>query len=534
MVLIAQILFLFSALNSAIYFTYLWQLKEYRLDRMSESLSYASGWKRLFPFFYQAKIFILMTGVLYFLISQNSFVLVVEGVLALGFELVEAGYRLFKHHYFRPERTAKALLVVVLSFVVEVAGAFALGLTDSAWNLALFSLLSLPIVTLIVALFWPITNLVKQKSIRAGTKKIDEMPNLKVIGITGSYGKSSTKMFLDQILTTKFKVLKTPGNTNVDIGVARVILNDLKIEHEVFIVEMGAYKMGEIRKIGKMVKPQIAIVTAVENQHLALFGSLENLKKAKYELIESLRDGGVAIFNQDSEGAMVLAKKAQEEKKMKVLKYSSLSSADIQAQNIVIEMESLSFEVLGTLFKAPLIGKHHIPNLLASIAVALQLGMKLNEIAAVFPQLKAPAKTMELKKNLSLSVIDDSYNSNPDGTIAALHHLLTFRDCKKIMVFPGMLELGSASYAEHVRVGQEIAKICDEVIFTAEDFLKPLQEGMGEHFGGGVRIIIKDQDEIFQALNSMIQTQHAVILFESRGAELAMKKLLDTSTQNHE
>jgi len=172
---------------------------------------------------------------------------------------------------------------------------------------------------------------------------------VKVIGITGSYGKSSTKEFLATILSAKYKVCKTSANRNSEIGVAETVLRELKPEHEIFIVEMGAYRTGEIKAICDIVHPTIGVLTAVSEQHLALFGSLEATKKAKYELIEALPENGIAIFNADNRATRELAEQTLKPKRL----YSTERPADVSANAITVQPEKLSFsQVIGIVASA--------------------------------------------------------------------------------------------------------------------------------------------------------------------------------------
>ena len=311
------------------------------------------------------------------------------------------------------------------------------------------------------------------------------MPHLKVIGITGSYGKSSTKEFLFQILSQKCNVFKTPGNINVDIGVAQVVLKQLRDEHEIAIIEMGAYKKGEIKAICDIVKPSMGVITAVSDQHLSLFRSLENIKEAKYELVQSLPSHGKVFFNADSEGARELSQRALQEG-YEVQTYAINQTANCMALHIQVKPDSISFDIHGVKFNTGLCGKQHVANLLAAILIARECGMHLKEIAKAVMHIFPPPRVMELKRSASygdaLLVIDDSYNSNPEGALAAIEHLKVFEGYKKICVFPGMRELGMKTDVEHIRVGEKIRDVCDFTIFTLSDYLEPLKIGLGKDY----------------------------------------------------
>jgi UDP-N-acetylmuramoyl-tripeptide--D-alanyl-D-alanine ligase len=525
-------LLIISSIHQILYYTYIWQLKEYRLDRFMDSLTTKSGLSRVIPWFLSIKAALFLSGLLYFVVTKDWDWFAILGVIGLAIEMAIIAIKIVKRKIYRPDFTFKAILLMALAFALSL-GELAilkmwLGVEEAAIMtvLVILSNLLIPLkVSLAVLIFYPVTLILKNRKIDQARMKINKLNNLKVVGITGSYGKSSTKEFLYQILKSKFKVLKTPGNVNVDIGVAQVVLRDLNEEHEIFIAEMGAYKMGEIRKICEIVKPQIGIITAVKDSHLALFGSFENLKKAKNELIECLDEKeGVGIFNMDNEGSYELAMEAKE-KGGKVYGYSLKNKAKFNAEQIETDENGLSFILKGVKFKAALFGKQNIPSLMAAIIAARRLGMKMEEIAVEVEKILPQEKTMNLdKSSAKFWVLDDSYNASPDGVMAALDYLGGFKDRKRVLVFPGMLELGEKSDSEHIRVAKKIVKSCDLAIFTSTDFEKPLMDGLGK-MDKEKYTFIREQEEVLKFLKEKVGTEKAVVLFESRGAEKVRKEL---------
>lgn len=522
---------IFSSIHQILYYTYTWQLKEYRLDRFLDSLTTKSGLNRAVPWFFSIKAVLFLIGLLYFVVTKDWDWFAILAMVGLVVEMAIIIRKVFKRKIYRPDFTFKALLLMALAFALSLGELLILQFWIPASDAAVMTVLVIlsnlltPIkVSLAVLIFYPVTLILKNRKIEQARAKISKLENLKIVGITGSYGKSSTKEFLYQILKNKFQVLKTPGNVNVDIGVAQVVLKDLKENHQIFIAEMGAYKQGEIRKICEIVKPQIGIITAVKDSHLALFGSFENLKKAKNELIECLDMEGVGIFNMDNEGSYELAMEAKE-KGGKVYGYSLKNRAKFNAEQIETDENGLSFILKGVKFKAALFGKQNIPSLMAAIIAAKRLGMKMEEIAVEVAKITPQEKTMNLDKSSEkFWVLDDSYNANPDGVMAALDYLGGFTGRKKVLVFPGMLELGEKSDSEHLRVAKKIAKSCDLAIFTSTDFEKPLRDGLSKMDKEKYEFI-SEQEEILKFLKEKIGSENAVILFESRGAEKVRKEL---------
>jgi UDP-N-acetylmuramoyl-tripeptide--D-alanyl-D-alanine ligase len=453
-------------------------------------------------------------------------------IIALALvEMFNVALRIIRHRFYRPDFTVKAYLIVLMTILATLG--FPLWQLISPGGaglflpfLALMTLLTPLINSLLVALFYPLTLLSKRIVLTRASRKIAQQQGLKVIGITGSYGKSSTKEFLTTILGNKFNVLKTPGNTNTEIGVARIILKHLKPEHDVFIVEAGAYKIGEIRKICRMVVPRVAVVTAVKDSHLALFGSLQNIQKAKFELIESLPQFGTAIFNFDNEGSRELSRKAEGLNLAKIVTYGSDPAASLRATDIEETIEGVSFKVEGVKFFAPVPGKHNVSNLLAALAAGLELGLTLAEMAEQAGQVRLREHTLStVKISDKLILLDDTYNANPDGVTAALDYLNLYNGWQKIIVFPGMLELGEKSETEHQRVAEKITGICDYAYFTSRDFSGPLMKVLEKKHYRNYQFIVSNQQKLHKDLKDRIVREKSVVLFVSRGSEQVLKKL---------
>ncbi len=540
------IIILGSIINSTLYYTYFWQLKEYRWDRLRDFLRTPSGRSRFFNIFWWGRLLLLLvslSGYLFIPLLVRDQIQALDTMsqlwcniyfltLILCFaEIFNASFRFLQHRLYRPDLTAKAYLIVLITLAGSLAYPVWLILAPGQALvflpvLAFFSLLTPFINALVILFFYPITLLSKTLVLSRAKRKIARLQGLKVIGITGSYGKSSTKEFLAQILSSKFKVLKTPGNTNTEIGVARIVLKNLKPEHEIFIVEAGAYKKGEIQKICRMVAPRIAVVTAVKDSHLALFGSLENIKAAKFELIESLPEFGTAMFNIGNEGAHDLSRRAKMLNLAKIVTYGEHPDANLQATAIKETREGLEFKVEGIQFFAPVPGLHNLSNLLGALAVGLELGLTLEEMAPEVKKVKLREHTLSvLNPTPELSIIDDTYNANPDGVIAALNYLNTYTDWQKIIIFPGMLELGKMTYEEHEKVGKKIAEVCDFAYFTSHDFGRPLRAAMRDKKYQNFEFIVNDQKKLLISLRDRLAQKKSVVLFISRGSEQVLKKL---------
>ncbi|MBI4079221.1 MAG: hypothetical protein HY429_02900 [Candidatus Levybacteria bacterium] len=482
-------------LRNTLYWVSLWQRKEYRFDRVKVHLvETGQGKKLLVSLLSVAKWFAIF-----------SYMLVIfRGNFLLPFELFVAGiywlqaFVVFQEillgSFARPVLTLKAifLLSITLGFTAVLAAYPIVELY--LWFLIADRLVPLFISFVVFLLSIP-TELYYDYSTEKAEKRMREHKNLLVIGVTGSYGKSSTKEYIAQILSKKFTVLKTQGTNNTPIGIANTILYGITKNIEIFVVEMGAYKKGEIAEICNMVLPRIGIITAVNDQHLSLFGSIENTMAAKYELVESLPKEGIAIFNGNNKNAYKLYLRT---KKRKVLSmcagggnskkihamHTGAKKDLIYAENIVARKSSIQFNTVlkGKThhMETPLIGTQNVENILPAIYIAESLGMKMKDIRSAVASLTPLPKTMIVKTLPSgVVIVDDTYNANPDAVLAALDYIKIYKK-KKIFVFEPMIELGEQSYAQHYRVAKEMANVCDTVFLTNKNFYKQIIAGTND------------------------------------------------------
>jgi len=514
---IFQILVIFWLIRTAKYtffYLYLWQLKEYHIGRFLDHFRTEKGKIILlnqlnflkvilivyffnFPYYFPSLIHNFPSVSLTVYYFFPVFLLVIY-----FFEGLKFFFDLYKRKVKFPVLTKKAIFLVLLSVVLGIGAILALfyfekDLNSFAFWLLLFDLFIFLIVSVIVLIFQPFVVLLRWQTIKKAKLKRESFKDLLVIGITGSYGKTSTKEFLYTILSKKFNVLKTKEHQNSEIGVSLCILNDLKPEHEIFIVEMGAYGRGGIKLLSDIAKPKIGILTGINEQHLALFGSQTNIIKAKYELIESLPDNGLAIFNGDNKYCLELYQKTEKPKKILSAKPRELNfHLDIWAEGIILQKGYIFFRACTEAncedFKAYLSGSHFVPNLLAAICVAKELGMTLEQIAKTVLKIKSPKNTMNIFKGIkNLVIIDDSYSANPEGVFAALDYLKLYTG-KKIVVLPCLIELGKTAKEIHYRIGEKIGEVCDAAIVTTKDYFQEIGEGFVEKGGKRENILFTE------------------------------------------
>lgn len=349
--------------------------------------------------------------------------------------------------------------------------------------------------------------------------KIKSREDLNVIGITGSFGKTSTKFIVGTILSQKFNVLNTPESYNTPMGLSKVINNDLNSDHEVFVAELGAKVIGEIREVSQLVQPKIGVLTNIGPTHMETFKNIENIMKTKYELIEELPTDGVAIFNYDNEHIKKLADKTFKEKILYGLEETD--KLNLYADNIVVSELGSTFTLKDDKGNSvecttKLLGKHNISNLLAGASVALALGFSFEEISKGIAKVEPVEHRLNIINSGSgIIVIDDAFNSNPIGTKAALDVLGQFKEGKKIIVTPGMIELGEMEEAANREFGVNIGKVCDYVILVGEKRTIPIYEGLMEtNYNKDNIFVVNNLDEASVQIGKIAKPKD-VVLFEN-------------------
>lgn len=317
----------------------------------------------------------------------------------------------------------------------------------------------------------------RKEKIKAQTRsKIASFPKVKIIGITGSYGKTSVKEFLYQILKTKYHVLKTPESYNTPYGIAKVVDLELDNSYEFFVCEMGAYRIGEIKEICDMVHPRYGILTGINEQHIETFGSLQNTTKGKFELIASLPENGFGVINIDNS----LIKDNYQNYKKKLVPYG-YNNQNFSIRNIKNHTSGWEFTLLleGKEYhaKTKLLGKPNLQNILAAATMSYLLGMKPHEITAAIADLKQVPHRLELKEMQNMTIIDDAYNSNVDGFKGAIELIKMYKQ-PKIFITPGIVDLGAHTYSIHKNLGELLTGIDYIILVGKSERTNGLKDGL--------------------------------------------------------
>ncbi len=329
----------------------------------------------------------------------------------------------------------------------------------------------------------PVEKNINQKYYDDAARILASMPDLKIIGITGSYGKTSTKHYLHRILSEQFDVLMTPGSFNTTMGVIRTVREYLKPYNEVFIVEMGAKQLNDIKEICDLVHPSMGIVTAVGEQHLESFKSIENVQRTKFELVDALPASGLAVVNDDF--PYVANRKVDN---VKCIRYAvqNTSHADFVATDIRYDASGTSFTVKGPgvelSLHTRLVGECNISNLLAAVIIALQMGLSHDKIRYAVSKIEQVEHRLNLKRTPGgITIIDDAFNSNPTGSGMALDVLKGMEGGKRIVITPGMIELGDRQVQLNHDFGKKIASSADIAIvvgtYNRDAILSGIAEG---------------------------------------------------------
>lgn len=529
---------------------YLWQVKEYRLDRFISHYRYEKEYSEIGVILWLTKVALLIVGSLYILFPDATYlvftyvVIFILYFLHLEWFLLEA----VKNKLVRPSLRSSRNLIILT--IVSTINFFLFGrvlwwlmrfdfsnLDASSPNASIVEIVNnltssgspvvseatIPLFTLVTALallgtlavdllvpLWvaimvvvtsPISKITRNRTINKAKQIISSRgENLKVIAITGSYGKTTTKDMIHNILSKKYKTAKTIQNKNTAVGVAQSIIPQIKSDTEVFVVEMGAYKQGEIGEATSVVPPDIALVTALTQQHLSLFGSSENLFNAKFELINGLKPNGVAVFNGNDENCIKMATKTN---KKKVFFYQLPTShsegleglysegientedPNIQNENVYLSRvtdigELLEVEIVHKdqkySFKAPLKDVSFTLNLLGAIAVCLQVGMSMEEIIKAVEGLPADSGYLNTYKGVNDSVvIDDGKTSNLVGFQTALSVLEKKSTGRKWVITQGILDLGSERKEVYQSLAKDITQKADGLITTDKDLVEAVK-----------------------------------------------------------
>ncbi|MBE5859983.1 MAG: UDP-N-acetylmuramoyl-tripeptide--D-alanyl-D-alanine ligase [Butyrivibrio sp.] len=414
------------------------------------------------------------------------------------------------------KRVSRLFVTYVLLFAVVVILYFAL--PNAQYVLAIY-MGFLPLVVALTNLInKPVEKKINDWYIKDAQRILNEHPNLKIIGITGSYGKTSVKYYICTLLAEGFRVLMTPESFNTPMGIIRTIRGDLTPMHEIFICEMGARHVHDIKEITDIVHPDDGIVTSIGPQHLETFHSMENIINTKFELLDAVDEKsstGLKFVNGDDVNIMDNLRYKD------AITYGTSEKCDYRATDINFSKDGASFKVTTPSgetcdFTMKLLGEHNVTNVVGAIAMANKLGIPLKKLQMAVRRLVPAPHRQELKKHGNVTIIDDAYNANPNGAKRALDTLSKFKDSVRILVTPGMVELGEKEDEFNKEFGKQAASSCDYMILVGGDHVRPIREGALEAGFSEDKLFVKETlDSAVSLMYEIDAGKQKVILLEN-------------------
>ncbi len=373
----------------------------------------------------------------------------------------------------------------------------------------------LPVLLVLIANYInaPMEKAIGNRFIKDAKRILSEAKDLKIIGITGSYGKTSAKNYLTALLSAKYSTLMTPASFNTPMGVVRTVREHLRGYHEVFVCEMGAKNKGDIKEICDIVHPHHGMITAIGEQHLETFKTLDTIIDTKFELVDALPEDGIAFLSTDNEHIA-----AREVTNVRTVSYGLKDGAQYTASDIQNDETGSTFTVTTPdgetcEYTTRLLGAHTIQNLVGCIAVAHQLGVSLQEMKQPIRMMKPVEHRLQLLPN---GYIDDAYNSNPAGFRSALDVLGSMKNTRRVLVTPGMVELGERQEALNEELGAYAADCCDVAVLVGEKQAPPLKKGLlSKGFPEEKIFVATDLHQAISYVQSLPKAERQIVLLEN-------------------
>jgi UDP-N-acetylmuramoyl-tripeptide--D-alanyl-D-alanine ligase len=402
-------------------------------------------------------------------------------------------------------RVQRLAVTSIVIFVILI-----LGVLNTYYEYVYLSVICMaaPFVILLAKIInSPMENIIKKYYINDAKSIMRDYPNLIVIGITGSYGKTSVKNYLGEMLSLDYNTLITPKNYNTTMGVVLTIRKQLKATHQIFVCEMGARWKGDINEICDIVKPKLVVLTGIAPMHLDTFKTLDTLIDTKLEI---LKYANKLYFNGDD---AQLVKAVEQNVTIPAYSYG-VGNVNFRATDLKLDKNGTDFKIGNKKFYTQLIGKSNIENLACSIAIAYS-EFNVKNIENIVKRIEPVEHRQELKIiDSSTILIDDAYNSNPVGAKAALETLSFFDDSYKILITPGMIDLGTQQNKENFAFGVNAAGICDEVLFVNNRAIRAIIAGLHSKNFGNYKFFNRMQDAIkYAARKGRLQSK--IILIEN-------------------
>lgn len=482
---------------------HMFQQNRYEFKRYTDWLFNIKRFKWSLTYLYILIIFIL------FLFKKN--------IIIIFFSILYAIYLIYKENqkeYIKPlvytnrvkrQIVVYTILIIIFDYLIVFLNIFV------SYILAI--ILPYLLIYLMAMITLPIEELIKYKYQNEATKILRNRDDLKIIGITGSYGKTTTKNVIKDILNEKYYTLMTPASYNTPMGITKTIREYLKMSHEIFVCEMGADHVGEISKLMKFVKPSIGIVTSIGPQHLNTFGNLDNIIKEKMQAIELLPSDGLGIINIDNK----YIKDYKIRNDVKILKISIKDeTADYYAYDLNYSKEGTTFKLKLDnkiyKFKTILLGEHNVMNILCGIAVGHYMKMDPKEIVKAVNNINQVEHRLQIKEINGYTFIDNAFNSNPIGCKYSLD-VLNMMPNKRIIVTPGLIDLGNQENEMNYEFGKYMLNKTDYIILVGEKNTAYIKKGaISTGFNKDNIIVVNNVKEAFSYIYNNFSKKDTILL----------------------
>ena len=361
----------------------------------------------------------------------------------------------------------------------------------------------------------PIEKSINRYYLNDAKRILRSNPDLTVIGVTGSFGKTSMKYYLNTLLSEHFSVLITPESFNTPLGVIRTIREHMNSKHRIFICEMGARHVGDIKELCDIVHPKHGVITSVGPQHLETFFNIENIVNTKFELADALPKDGMLILNGDNELIRNNAGKYPGCTFYSTKEKDGYYACDIKLSNMGTEFTVVTPDKERESFSMRLIGEHNVINVLGAISIANRLGVPLKSLKLGVRRLRPVAHRLQLLERGNISIIDDAYNSNPVGSKMAVETLKSFPGIR-ILVTPGMVELGDREEEFNYKFGTYAADCCDYILLIGKKHTKPIWDGvMSMNFNQDNLKVFEKLEDAMNFVYGIKSDEHKYVLLEN-------------------
>ena len=396
---------------------------------------------------------------------------------------------------------------VVSGVVAYLAGFFLADLGAPLW------------VALAGLLIQPVENAIQERFNQDARETLRQRSDLTVIGITGSYGKTSTKFILAELLRQKYSVFATPSSYNTPMGMCLAVNEKLKPEHQVLVLEYGIRYPGDIQELCNIARPDVSVITTVGVAHLETMGSVEAIAEEKGSLLTHMDPEDPSILNIDNEHVAAMTTRAPGP--VWRVSVDGHPEADITARDVSYDSDGASFVVRDetgeeATFRTQLLGKHNVLNILLAVAVGRTMGLRLRQMAHAVRRIEPVEHRLALRKQGDVTIIDDAFNSNPVGARNAVEILGQMGEGRRVIVTPGMVELGERQWAENKTLGTHIAEHdIDLAVLIGDEQTEAIRAGLREAAYPAERT--KVFDSLFDAQDFLQQYLKAgdVVLYEN-------------------